>query len=503
MSTESRYPWEQAEGSAVSFSRPLTGTERLFVVLNDRLCGQNCPSIGATVSVRNPERPQAPTLEEFDLLGRSRLAAQMTRWRYPTVACRVADGKKMTYSAQSAEDLQAWARDAVNLVQLDGPDLSSLRERLSKEIAMPSNEGNCCFFYVAYDVEAVAQHGLTTFHVVIYIHHALTDAAGMRSILNEFLTHLADDAIFDTAPSIAWGGEVSRLHPSAIDLLTQAERELALHEDDQQRNKLRATNFTRELFAPLQKIEGHLSLVHTFETEGFLQKLLKLARAHNSTLAPVVQAALFKAVHEFSGLSQDQGTDASYSCLASLDLRNGRMTSPANERNEYVFCAMAYTSIRIPCNLLDAADSQEGFWKVVTHISAQFAAIAKSKGFAVHSDNDAVAAVNAVESMSQQPSKPPPPQTCPYFVSESAGEKQLNGVYTSSTGSGRELILESYQIAADQNLAKVSARSQSWNNKLILCLVFNTVRTPKPEMEKFLKRWIDILTHVTGDSDVW
>lgn len=404
--TGERYPWRHQEQSSL-IQRPLSGIESLFTILNDSFYGQNCPFIGAKINVKNPKCQNPGLFSVSDLQERSELAFQKTRWTYPAVGCQVSN-KQMSYNVKSAAEIKAWSKRTVKVVINDGGWLE-LREELSMKVSLPSKDGDCCFVYIVYPKEA-QRCGVTTFDVLIHIHHALTDGAGIRSILNEFLEHMVSSTL---SHPICWGQEVDRLFPAAIDLSTKAEREAASEDVEQQQldifmsglfsvsiippsgqynlNWLLQPDIGLPLYRPdildvKAENRGSSVLIHTFEDEKFLPALLKACRQHSNKLTGVLQAALFQAVYEIAEIKPDSAKK--YTCLAATDLRNnGRMIPPFNERNKYVSVCVASKIIDVSCSLLEDNKDDQGFWRLAAHIGAQYFQFSQSKGLAFTSDN--------------------------------------------------------------------------------------------------------------------
>lgn len=193
--------------------RQLTNLERMFVIFNEKLHGQNCPFIGATISLRRRDCSPGPaTFSVSQLYRRAVEAFCQTRWKYPTVSARVLDSDKVLYNIESEEDVKKWAERTISVVLQDGGWLA-LRERLSRESALPTPDGDYCLLYLIVKPEEIANPNLQAFDVLIHTHHAFTDGSGIRVILNEFLERLAHP--LDPEETI-WGEEIQRLLPASI-----------------------------------------------------------------------------------------------------------------------------------------------------------------------------------------------------------------------------------------------------------------------------------------------
>ena len=194
-------------------SRKFTSLERMFVIFNQNMYGQNCPFMGASISLQG--RCYSSELKPFNI---SRLHTRainafcQTRWKYPTVAARVADGEKVSYNIESSEGVEKWAERTVFTICQDGGWLA-LRERLSRESPLPTPDGDCCLFYLIVRPDDTVKPELQSFDVLMHTHHALNDGSGIRVILNEFLERLADPLPDN---EMVWGEETQRLLPAAV-----------------------------------------------------------------------------------------------------------------------------------------------------------------------------------------------------------------------------------------------------------------------------------------------
>lgn len=186
------YSWAKSEDSPHSIKRDFTNLERMFVVLNEKLYGQNTPFMGACISVRHRPSTSEQTPFNVSLLhSRALKAFCQTRWKYPTVAARIVDNQRVGYSIEHRENVEKWANRTVLTVCQEGGWLS-LRERLSRETSLPTTDNDCCLFYIIVSPEEARKPELENFDVLMQVHHALIDGSGIRAVLNEFLERMAD-----------------------------------------------------------------------------------------------------------------------------------------------------------------------------------------------------------------------------------------------------------------------------------------------------------------------
>lgn len=209
----SRYSWVKSDDGSSSMTRQFANFERMFAIVNQVLYGQNCPYMGASISLQG--RNYSSELKPFNisrLHARATKAICQTRWKYPTVAARVADFNTASYNIESSEGIESWAERTVFTICQDGGWLA-LRERLSRESSLPTPDGDYCLFYLIVPPEETIKPELQNFDVLLHTHHALIDGSGIRAVINEFLARLADPLPDE---EIVWGEETQRLLPAAI-----------------------------------------------------------------------------------------------------------------------------------------------------------------------------------------------------------------------------------------------------------------------------------------------
>lgn len=219
---------------------------------------------------------------------------------------------------------------------------------------------------------------------------------------------------------------------------------------------------------PMAKYRGTRLATHTFPPQ-FLPKLLAVGRKHGVKLAAVLHAALLQAVHETT--DDAPGADDLYKSGSALDLRNGWLLSPYCERKQYVNSAIAIHPIEVPCSIFDR---ENGYWEAAAYISDLWEIIKKKKAMVKTMESDSAAFVESwgkgrsvfsscltvhvkltlnVSSSSGGAATTTKPRTCPYFVSDPPGSQLLNTVFPVSGYEDLQFILDSYQLATDQNQA--------------------------------------------------
>ncbi|KAK0111284.1 hypothetical protein ONS95_001655 [Cadophora gregata] len=496
----SAFIWKPQPGNPLSITRDLTNTERMFVVLNRDLFGQNCPFIGASISVRNTSSlGQSRIFGIPELRKRSVRACCQTRWRYPTVAARVSeDDCKAMYSVDGPNEAARWAERSVTVVVADGGWLA-LREQLSRDVPMPSSNGDYWGFYLIVKPEYGADVNIASFDILMHNHHVFTDGSGIRSILNEFISRLADPLPLE---ELHWGKEVDRLlppsmllvHPGQMMLDTTSNGDGPESTTDfflKSQADIGLPWYRPKIGPPSSSTRGSQLVSHTFEP-NFLPELLARGRKRGVKLAAILHAALFQAIHE--NIDSVPGPEDSFQSSSAMDLRNDWMPPPYNEKRYYVNGAVVIQPIAVPCRMFS---QRNDFWKAAAYIASIWEVAKKRKGMLATIEAEAAMFLGSRQKQKQSSSPPlTKPRTCPYFVSDPPGTQHLDTIFPVSGYQNLQLILESYQLATDQSQTIVSARSHSFHDRLTLCVVFNAARNPKEKMQEFLETWVDVLKTV-------
>ena len=381
---ETKYLWTTSEDGS-STSRALTYFERMFVIFNRDLYGQNCPFIGASLALQNAASSTS-AFSSAELEKRATDAFIQTRWTYPSVAARVVDDEKAVYSIEDEAGAQEWAKRTVKVVKAEG-GWYSLREKLSKETAIPSVDGDYCLFYIILKPDEAEKGEISTFDVLMHTHHVFTDGAGIRSILNEFLERLSVPL---TEKTVVWGKETHRLLPPSLLLEIENEPELPVGETQ----KVRLKGFAKpdiglpvyrpDIHAPTPELRGTQLVAHTFPST-FLPALLNVGRKHGVKLTSVLHASLLKAIYDSS--DSKPADDDLYKSGSAMDLRNGYMYPEYCEKKKYVNSAVAIQPMDVPCSLF--MDEKSEFWKAAEYIRDEWAGIQKKRGIAKATERDA------------------------------------------------------------------------------------------------------------------
>lgn len=182
----------------------------------------------------------------------------------------------------------------------------------------------------------------------------------------------------------------------------------------------------------------------------------------------MLHAALLQAV--FKTTDTVPGPNDIFGSRSAIDLRNGWMPPPYNEKRQYVNSAIVIQPIEVPCLLFA---QENGYWEAAKYIAKLWEVARERKGMVAAIESEAAAFLEAKKQQRHVPicnshshirrvdfqhsSAPPPtkPRTCPYFVSDPPGSHLLDSIHPVSGYENLQLILESYQLATDQSQAIV------------------------------------------------
>jgi hypothetical protein len=216
---------------------------------------------------------------------------------------------------------------------------------------------------------------------------------------------------------------------------------------------------------------GTLLVSHTFEDPSFLPQLLQVGRKHGVKLTGVLHAAMLKAVYDSSEIKPS--SEDAYSSGTPMDLRNGWLIPEYCDRAKYVNSAIGLQVMNVPCKLFQTEESDgDGVWKAATYINSQWEVIKNKRGLVRSVESHAGALIDSwtkkyvgfkppsklllsdlTSYCHRNPSQPRTvkPRTCPTFSSDPPGSQAFRGTYPISGDEGLSLVLDSYQLATDQN----------------------------------------------------
>ncbi|KAH8664870.1 hypothetical protein BGZ61DRAFT_593233, partial [Ilyonectria robusta] len=415
------HPWTESTASPRSYYRTLATQEFMLSILNDYAFVHSCPYLGVTVSLQDSEKSSASFSAE-DLQSRIARAFIYTRWLHPTVACQIKDAKHMVYKVEEAANVKKWAARTVQTVE-SSSGWRELLAKLSREVVLPSKDGDCAFLYLLVRPLQSSKSRINQFDLLLHVHHGLVDGAGIRSIMNEVLVGLTK---LSPTTSHSWGEEVERLGPTALDVAVIS---------DEATNSLIAmqNEFPLPLFAkPVAQSPRPVTamVTHTIKDAGFLDRLLKSARANDVKLTAVVQAAIALTFYDEAKPTEEE----TCKILSAFDLRTQGTEASANDR----------------------------FWAVARHIQGAWTSVAQRQDAAAANKlrrpatgiiiQHVLADINRTSSNMR---------LYVNYVSDPPGSKQFDGVYDMEGDGQTKLVLDRYQLVTEERTPKLSCRSHS------------------------------------------
>jgi 15-O-acetyltransferase Tri3 len=205
------HPWTKSNApSGVDVvSRPLATGEFVLAMLNEHAQGQNCPYLGAKISIEHKDDARTTANE---LVSNLRHAFALTRWSHPTVAAQVRNSKELVYPVENAQQVSTWLERTVQVVKSPMGWMAQ-HEQLSRGAVLPTHAGDCALLYLIIHPDQVASGNIVHFELLLHVHHALVDGAGLRTLLDSILHNL----VAPSTGTLNWGEETQRLAPSVLD----------------------------------------------------------------------------------------------------------------------------------------------------------------------------------------------------------------------------------------------------------------------------------------------
>ncbi|KAK7419771.1 hypothetical protein QQX98_003143 [Neonectria punicea] len=431
------HPWTK---SAESYSRSLATPEFMLSMLNEYALGHNCPYLGVTVSVQH-SATSSNGFNPRDLESRVARAFVHARWAHPMVACRVVDSKQLVYNVEEAADVAKWASRTVQTVENESGWME-VHDKLSREVVLPSKDGDCAFLYLVLNPEQSSKAQVTQFDLLLHVHHGLADGAGLRSMMNEVLTGL-------TRPSLgtdyAWGEEVERLSPAALDVAVISDAVLkSLAEMPKEIPLPPFAKPTAQGSRPRTAV-----VTHTFQGAGFLDAVLAAARANDVKLTAIVQAALVLALYDEVKPTEEEACTV----LSGFDLRARNLNEPWGQRNKFVGAAVGLEMMAVPTSILADEASGDRFWAVARHVHAAWTNVAQRQDVAAANELRRGATSFIIQGVLAAMNSPPSKLGLNVnYVSDPAGSKQFDAAYGDEE---MKFVIERYQLVTDESTPKL------------------------------------------------
>ncbi|KAK5990015.1 hypothetical protein PT974_08278 [Cladobotryum mycophilum] len=498
------HPWTKSATLPSTYTRTLTAAEFMLSMLNEYALGHNCPYLGATVSVQRAEGSSAAAAFSVEeLTSKVTRAFVQTRWTYPIVASQLDGSKQIVYKVEDEAQVAQWAERTVQTVQSGGGWLG-LQEKISQQDALPSKDGDCALLYLVVSPDEASKSQITKFDLLLHMHHSLADGTSLRSLMNDLLHSLAKPSL---STSYTWGEEVERLSPAALDV--------AILSDEVAKS---ISELPKEIpLPPLEKVQspraGTGLVTHTFKSDGFLNRLLALARTNSVKLTAFLQASLV-----LTAFNEAQSASSIEACtvLSAFDLRARNLVEPWNQRDKFIGVAVGLDMTQIPIALLSDA-STDRLWALARHCQEHWDAVAGQQNIAAAGELRKAASGFILKSVLAEVNAPPSKTNLNLnYVSDPAGSAQLDGVYAFENDAQSKLVLDHYQLITDDSTSKLqvpippktriklserpanpncnrSCRSHSWNDELTLSVSFNLGQHAKEEVQAFLGKWIQAL----------
>ncbi|KAG2745157.1 hypothetical protein P692DRAFT_201720654 [Suillus brevipes Sb2] len=220
-----RYDLEQfrwkpftGDGSRNGRARPLGGVEHVQDIFNRHLKGDQTLFFGLSIDLHDPV--------DITKLGSSAQECwSWLRFQVPTIASSVIGSDHelpvMTYTTASPEEISQWAQRTF-IIHSSYIDLDELRVNEGmKEV--PSSDGDHTWMHLV--PGEIVNGAVSQFGLLFHTHHSPFDGAGLKIIMNRYLSQLVK-VLSDScgaSESIEWGNELENLPPSAYSIFSSSE----------------------------------------------------------------------------------------------------------------------------------------------------------------------------------------------------------------------------------------------------------------------------------------
>lgn len=216
-----QFRWKPFKGEGVrnGCARPLGGVEHVQDIFNRHLKGDQTLFFGITIDLHDPVN--------ITKLGSSAQECWCwLRFQVPTIASSVIGSDLelpiLTYTTASPQEISQWAQRTFIIHPPSHIDLDELRviEGLKQ---VPSSDGDHTWIHLV--PGEIANGAVSKFGLLFHTHHSPFDGAGLKIIMNRYLTQLVkvlSDAC-SASESIEWGNELENLPPAAYNILNSNE----------------------------------------------------------------------------------------------------------------------------------------------------------------------------------------------------------------------------------------------------------------------------------------
>lgn len=217
-----QFKWKPFEGEGLrsGWARPLGGGEHVHDIFNRYVKGDQMLFFGVTIDLHDPVS-----------ITKLRSSAQecwcWLRFQVPTIASSIlneSDHKLPTliYTTACPQEISRWAQRTLIIYPPSHVDLAQLRVNEGQK-KVPSSDGDYTRMHLV--PGEIVNGAVSKFGLLFHTHHSLFDGAGLKIVMNRYLTQLVKvfSDSYSASEFIEWGNELKNLPPAVYNILNSKE----------------------------------------------------------------------------------------------------------------------------------------------------------------------------------------------------------------------------------------------------------------------------------------
>ncbi|KAG2134046.1 uncharacterized protein EDB93DRAFT_1254655 [Suillus bovinus] len=217
-----QFKWKPFNGEGVQngCARPLGGAEHVQDIFNRYLKGDQTLFFGLTIDLRDP-------VSITKLSSSAQQCWSWLRFQVPTIASSILNESDhnlplLVYTTASPQEISRWEQRTLIIHPPSDIDLDQLRVNEGQK-RVPSSDGDHTWMHL---VPGETTNGaVSKLGLLIHTHHSPFDGAGLKIVVNRYLTQLAKvlSNSYSAPESIEWGNELENLLPAPFNILNSKE----------------------------------------------------------------------------------------------------------------------------------------------------------------------------------------------------------------------------------------------------------------------------------------
>ncbi|KAJ8514919.1 hypothetical protein ONZ45_g7613 [Pleurotus djamor] len=415
------------------------------------------------------------------------------RFQVPTIASTVDptdDGmSRLVYKLGTDASVAEWASRTFTIVKRPRIDIDAFRVEVGRK-PIPSSEGDQTFGYLLMGTDCPSDP-INKFGFLLHTHHAPYDGAGLKIIVNMYLTQLVKNlALLATSPSpllLPWGSEEpSFAHPyyGTLGAILQILGE----------GMNNPYGFKPRTSDPGLPTHAREEIVFTVDESSRILNALKLKGASDNAKAYTVSHLAHAALAMATIADNPPSAEASSQFLNNQHLRDCRvfLTEPYSSRFGYPGYALGVGGIRIPVSLFLTADAKPSLLDKSTLVRVMKAVrdlYAAQKALPDPISYMGLGSIGFAQTMiAGFKANMMPPNNCYSFSSDGVSEKWLDHEYPDSSGTS-VFSLRKFVLSLNRTEPSPFFRVTSWRGALELSADFNANLVSADEVKVHLNNW--------------